>query len=132
MHLTFVQALILLHRLPLQYDAGDNEIEDIEAGLLEPTLYPRTQVAPSSQSITQNESRGADAGEAYEWEILKSIVYGGLIESITSLGVVSSAAGAGADTGKFSLFFPSLQIAANGLSRCHIQSSLISYIYSLE
>ncbi|KAF8042981.1 hypothetical protein BT93_A1346 [Corymbia citriodora subsp. variegata] len=33
-----------------------------------------------------------------EWDILKSIVYGGLIESITSLGVVSSAAGAGAAT----------------------------------
>ncbi|XVE58229.1 hypothetical protein DITRI_Ditri04bG0153200 [Diplodiscus trichospermus] len=81
-----------------QRNSGDNEIEDIEAGLLEPTLYPRIEVAPSSQSRSQNEHRGADAGEAREWEILKSIVYGGLIESITSLGVVSSAAGAGADT----------------------------------
>uniref|UniRef100_A0A7N0RE89 Membrane protein of ER body-like protein n=1 Tax=Kalanchoe fedtschenkoi TaxID=63787 RepID=A0A7N0RE89_KALFE len=33
-------------------------------------------------------------GEARDWDILKSIVYGGLIESITSLGVVASAAGA--------------------------------------
>ncbi|KAL0920821.1 hypothetical protein M5K25_009991 [Dendrobium thyrsiflorum] len=33
-----------------------------------------------------------------EWEVLKSIVYGGLIESITSLGVVSSAAGAKTST----------------------------------
>ncbi|KAH7543683.1 hypothetical protein JRO89_XS15G0000200 [Xanthoceras sorbifolium] len=36
--------------------------------------------------------------EARDWDILKSIVYGGLVESITSLGVVSSAAGAGATT----------------------------------
>ncbi|XVF10228.1 hypothetical protein REPUB_Repub07fG0164700 [Reevesia pubescens] len=81
-----------------QRNTGDNEIEDLEAGLLEPTLYPKMEVASSSQSRTQNEHRGAGAGEAHEWEIIKSIVYGGLIESITSLGVVSSAAGAGADT----------------------------------
>ncbi|TXG48469.1 hypothetical protein EZV62_024344 [Acer yangbiense] len=36
--------------------------------------------------------------ESSNWDILKSIVYGGLVESITSLGVVSSAAGAGATT----------------------------------
>ncbi|KAL5737202.1 hypothetical protein ACOSQ2_031990 [Xanthoceras sorbifolium] len=36
--------------------------------------------------------------EARDWDILKSIVYGGLVESITSIGVVSSAAGAGATT----------------------------------
>ncbi|KAL0928181.1 hypothetical protein M5K25_000050 [Dendrobium thyrsiflorum] len=33
-----------------------------------------------------------------DWEVLKSIVYGGLIESIISLGVVSSATGANAST----------------------------------
>jgi len=38
----------------------------------------------------------AEVGEHQEWEILKSIVYGGLVESITSLGVVSSAASSGA------------------------------------
>lgn len=36
-------------------------------------------------------------------DVLKSIVYGGLVESITSLGVVSSAVGAGASTCKYSL-----------------------------
>lgn len=36
-----------------------------------------------------------------ELDILKSIVYGGLIESITSLGVVSSAAASGASTRKY-------------------------------
>ncbi|TYG91615.1 hypothetical protein ES288_A12G276400v1 [Gossypium darwinii] len=78
--------------------AGDNDIKDIETGLLEPLLHPSVEVPPSSQTITETEHRGSDAGEVREWEILKSIVYGGLIESITSLGVVSSAAGAGADT----------------------------------
>lgn len=34
-------------------------------------------------------------------DVLKSIVYGGLIESLTSLGVVSSAAASGASTCKF-------------------------------
>lgn len=41
------------------------------------------------------------ASEPRGLEILKSIVYGGLIESITSLGVVSSAAGGGASTCKW-------------------------------
>lgn len=39
-----------------------------------------------------------DQAIAHEWDILKSIVYGGLIESILSLGLVSSAAGADATT----------------------------------
>uniref|UniRef100_A0A7N0VG34 Membrane protein of ER body-like protein n=1 Tax=Kalanchoe fedtschenkoi TaxID=63787 RepID=A0A7N0VG34_KALFE len=38
--------------------------------------------------------QAVQVGEARDWDILKSIVYGGLIESITSLGVVASAAGA--------------------------------------
>lgn len=33
------------------------------------------------------------------WEIVKSIVYGGLAESITSLGIVTSAASANTGTG---------------------------------
>lgn len=47
------------------------------------------------------EQSGADAGETYEIEIIKSVVYGGLVESITSLGVVSSAAGGGTPTCKY-------------------------------
>ncbi|KAF6156809.1 hypothetical protein GIB67_033278 [Kingdonia uniflora] len=38
------------------------------------------------------------ARSSHEWDILKSIVHGGLIESITSVGVVSSAAGGDATT----------------------------------
>ncbi|KAE8661990.1 Membrane protein of ER body 1 [Hibiscus syriacus] len=75
-----------------------NEIKDLETGLLEPTFHPGTDVAPLSQRTTETERRGSIAGEVHEWEILKSVVYGGLVESITSLGVVSSAAGAGAAT----------------------------------
>ncbi|KAJ0093278.1 hypothetical protein Patl1_27136 [Pistacia atlantica] len=51
------------------------------------------QVAPEPGSTT-----GVETREGQRWDILKSIVYGGLVESITSLGVVSSAAGAGATT----------------------------------
>lgn len=39
-----------------------------------------------------------DGAITHEWHILKSIVYGGLIESILSLGLVSSAAGSDATT----------------------------------
>ena len=38
---------------------------------------------------------------AKKWDILKSIVYGGLLESIASLTVVTSAAGADATACKF-------------------------------
>jgi len=42
-----------------------------------------------------------EVGEPQGWEILKSIVYGGLVESITSLGIVSSAVSSGATPCKF-------------------------------
>ncbi|KAJ0035302.1 hypothetical protein Pint_26519 [Pistacia integerrima] len=51
------------------------------------------QVAPEPGSTA-----GVETREGEGWDILKSIVYGGLVELITSLGVVSSAAGAGATT----------------------------------
>ena len=38
-------------------------------------------------------------------DILKAIVYGGLVESITSLSVVSAAAASGAKTRKFLCWF---------------------------
>ncbi|RVW21437.1 hypothetical protein CK203_108828 [Vitis vinifera] len=38
---------------------------------------------------------------AKKWDILKSIVYGGLLESIASLTIVTSAAGADATACKF-------------------------------
>jgi hypothetical protein len=40
------------------------------------------------------------------WDILKPVVYGGLVESITSLCIISSAASTGASTCKFIFFVP--------------------------
>nr|XP_034924220.1 uncharacterized protein LOC118056184 isoform X6 [Populus alba] len=70
---------------------GDSEIVCIDS--VEPT-----SLLNSTNQTNASERKGAGVGESWQWEILKSIVYGGLIESITSLGVVSSAAGAGAGT----------------------------------
>ena len=64
-----------------------------------------TSLLNSTNQTNASERKGAGVGESWQWEILKSIVYGGLIESITSLGVVSSAAGAGAGTCKYQFFF---------------------------
>lgn len=60
------------------------------------------QEQSSDVFVQINDLEAADANPqtTNDWEILKSIVYGGLLESITSLGVVSSAAGAGAATCK--------------------------------
>ena len=69
-------------------------------------------VEPASSRRAQNTAAplGAEmlhqSGEAHEWDVLKSIVYGGLIESITSLGVVSSVTGAGAAPSKCSTSVP--------------------------
>ncbi|KAL7106742.1 hypothetical protein ACP275_06G012000 [Erythranthe tilingii] len=50
---------------------------------------PQTSVAGGERTEARNET---------QIEVIKSIVYGGLAESVTSLSVVSSAAGGGADT----------------------------------
>jgi hypothetical protein len=42
------------------------------------------------------------------WDILKPIVYGGLVESITSLSIVSSAASTGVSARKFIFFYLSV------------------------
>jgi len=47
----------------------------------------------------------APSDQRDEWDILKAIVYGGLVESITSLSVVSAAAASGAKTRKFLSWF---------------------------
>ncbi|CAN7072030.1 unnamed protein product [Brassica oleracea var. botrytis] len=59
--------------------------------------------------------------EGRKVEILKSIVYGGLIEAITSLGVISSAAGSGAST---------LNILVLGLA--NLFGGLILIIHNLQ
>ncbi|KAG2559159.1 hypothetical protein PVAP13_8NG295500 [Panicum virgatum] len=55
--------------------------------------------------LSERPVRPAPSDQRDEWDILKAIVYGGLVESITSLSVVSAAAASGAKTRfkKFSL-----------------------------
>ncbi|XP_047981047.1 uncharacterized protein LOC125222460 isoform X3 [Salvia hispanica] len=65
--------------------------------------HPVATITPStvSQSGTQTsiaEREGIGAREERKVEVIKSIVYGGLAETMTSLSVVSSAAGGGAST----------------------------------
>ncbi|MED6205723.1 hypothetical protein PIB30_020341 [Stylosanthes scabra] len=52
-------------------------------------------IIADSHTTSIGEQEMVETGEPKEWEILKSIVYGGLVESITSLGVVTSAVGSG-------------------------------------
>ncbi|KAG2239838.1 hypothetical protein Bca4012_022931 [Brassica carinata] len=75
-------------------------------------------------TLTEPLVRPAVAGpvvEGRKLEILKSIVYGGLIEAITSLGVISSAAGSGAST---------LNILVLGLA--NLFGGLILIIHNLQ
>lgn len=67
----------------------------------QPTEMPETDPLPA-QEVRPLLPQTAVPTETRDWDILKSIVYGGLVESITSLGVVSSAAGAGTKTCKCS------------------------------
>ncbi|CAL9073605.1 unnamed protein product [Musa textilis] len=58
-----------------------------------------TEVLPHSDvliEVPEPSARGSERSN--DWDVLKSIVYGGLAESIASLGVVSSAAAADAST----------------------------------
>ena len=66
------------------------------AGSDEPLASPITKVIPVPEAPTISGPENSK-----KWEILKSIVYGGLIESITSLSIVTSAAGADATTCKW-------------------------------
>lgn len=80
------------------------EIERAPASPTTVTSATLTDVENLPQVDTQPpqyERRAAEVPEAWDFDILKSIVYGGLIESITSQCVVSSAAGGGASTCKF-------------------------------
>lgn len=94
-------------------DEGDDTIIVVEASEIEPAAAQRLQgITVSAETgnlphtetqIHVNELRGTSTGGIQGVDIIKSIVYGGLVESITSLGVVSSAAGADTTTCKFSI-----------------------------
>ncbi|KAJ6677466.1 MEMBRANE PROTEIN OF ER BODY-LIKE PROTEIN [Salix viminalis] len=79
--------IVTIEKEPLKH--RDSEIVSVDS--VEPT-----SLLNNMNETNMGEQRGAGVGESLQWEIIKSIVYGGLIESITSLSVVSSAAGAGA------------------------------------
>ncbi|KAL3034656.1 hypothetical protein AAZX31_02G206500 [Glycine max] len=83
---------------------GGDVILDVERGAFESTTSHTADNIPAEDAIitelqtqVQNGEQPRDeVGEPQGWEILKSIVYGGLVESITSLGIVSSAVSSGA------------------------------------
>ena len=76
---------------------SQNIIGSPETEALPCVVETQISVAEQRDASTASRVRGLD--------IIKGIVYGGLVESITSLGVISSAAGADASTGKFCRFF---------------------------
>lgn len=95
-------------------NAEDDVIVDIVRGTAEVAaakttqtsdIVARVEVPPQTgTSALAEEPLVAEVRQPREWDILKSIVYGGLIESTTSLAVVSSAAGAGAATCMYPTF----------------------------
>ncbi|KAK1296063.1 hypothetical protein QJS10_CPB15g00810 [Acorus calamus] len=81
---------------PMNLSEGVEEFsqnDEVVPLLASPRASPR---AETEVAIVDN--RLLDNARIREWDVLKSIVYGGLIESITSIGVVSSAAGGDAST----------------------------------
>ncbi|XP_065861456.1 membrane protein of ER body-like protein isoform X3 [Euphorbia lathyris] len=83
---------------------GDDVIVIVETSSLDPAVSQTriSQGNDGSMEVSSTLQTGTpiytSEGAGVTLDILKSIVYGGLIESITSLGVVSSAAGAGSTT----------------------------------
>ncbi|XP_077249274.1 membrane protein of ER body-like protein [Tasmannia lanceolata] len=90
--------------------AEDDEIQPIEESVVkrvtvllsnsksEISVSTAPNVMPVTETRIDMDDQRVEIATTHEWEVLKSIVYGGLIESITSLGVVSSAAGSDATT----------------------------------
>ncbi|KAK4362818.1 hypothetical protein RND71_018059 [Anisodus tanguticus] len=87
--------------------AGNDTIINVEAA-------PETTETTSANLDTQiQEGQGTDAAEEYKIEIVKSIIFGGLAESITSLSVVSSATGG--DTTTLNIFVLAMANLVGGL-----------------
>ncbi|KAI3950619.1 hypothetical protein MKW92_021121 [Papaver armeniacum] len=116
--------------VPIKNIAGGNVILDIVDAPIGSGYSPSVQLnivlatplvppARVTESLA-NEQGSVTATRSREWDILKSIVYGGLVEAITSLGVVSSAAGADATT---------LNIVALGMAS--LVSGLLVIIHGL-
>lgn len=99
-----LQLFLLCNNVKHDLDAGDAVIILVGEEKTEPAAPQTGDTSPVeigilTEPIAQVHDGGrssAEIGEPVGWEIVKSIVYGGLIESITSLGIVSSAASSGA------------------------------------
>lgn len=97
-----------LKKMTIKQHADKDTVIVVEAGTSKPADSQLLQDLDASAELGTSphlttdidvvERMGAVGVEDYEIEIIKSIVYGGLVESITSLGVVSSAAGGGTAT----------------------------------
>lgn len=102
--------LTLYNKHSCYYRAGDVIVDvDREANEIT-TLQTEDNVPVDGAIVTEpqtqvgiGEQRRDEIVEPKKWEIVKSIVYGGLVESITSLGIVSSAVSSGATPCKRSL-----------------------------
>lgn len=89
-------------------DAGQDTVITIDVqseGSYQTAIRPSetTNILQSATQISTARNERTEERKEFEIEVVKSIVYGGLAESITSLSVVSSAAGGGAATCKYSL-----------------------------
>lgn len=92
-----------------QYDAVSDTIVIETSQIGEPDaqvqdLTNAAEIGNLQQLEAQIRIKGVSTEGIQGPEIIKSIVYGGLVESITSLGVVSSAAGSDSPTCKFPVF----------------------------
>nr|CAB3469163.1 unnamed protein product [Digitaria exilis] len=79
-------------------DAGvNNQMAEKPTTLVTPGPGQHIVEVPEA-TILDTPARPVPPAQRDEWDILKAIVYGGLVESITSLSVVSAAAASGAKT----------------------------------
>lgn len=91
-----------------------------------PTVLTPETPAVADSKILDIDVQEVSASTRREWDILKSIVHGGLIESITSLSVVSSAAGAGSSTCEYQSI--SLSFFFNMHAYVHVPMPISVYI----
>nr|XP_025666877.1 membrane protein of ER body-like protein isoform X3 [Arachis hypogaea] len=73
----------------------DQEAVEFTTSWTEDHAPVEAAIIADSHTTSLGEQEMAEISEPKEWEILKSIVYGGLVESIISLGIVTSAVGSG-------------------------------------
>ncbi|XP_028117185.1 membrane protein of ER body-like protein isoform X4 [Camellia sinensis] len=88
-----------LKDMPAKTSAGSDTIIIIKEGPVEPAEPHEARDIVASAAIGPSPHTEITEARGFQGlDVIKSIVYGGLIESITSLGIVSSAAGADAAT----------------------------------